>query len=88
MSCKVCSSVLPRPQLTSIGPLDARWFTKEEIKAVLNHPTSINSHKRQTAIDIASQQGAATGPADPPFLLPWNTSIAGQLISAWAFESE
>ncbi|KAH7102943.1 NUDIX hydrolase domain-like protein [Auriculariales sp. MPI-PUGE-AT-0066] len=62
---------------------DARWFTKEEIKAVLAHPRGTTVRKREDS---------QTGPEDknvlldPAFYLPSKSSLSGQLIASWAFE--
>jgi NAD+ diphosphatase len=55
--------------------VDARWFTREEVKAVLAHPTgaTLNLELRNT--------GAQD---DPPFRVPSSRAIAGMLIKDWA----
>lgn len=55
--------------------LDARWFTREEILAVLDHPEGTN---------FSSASISASGEGAPPFWLPPKTAIAGILISNWA----
>jgi len=54
---------------------DARWFTREEIIAVLNHPQGTNLGPTSTS---------QPGEHDPPFRVPPKTAIAGVLISDWA----
>jgi NAD+ diphosphatase len=49
---------------------DARWFTREEVLAVLNHNTSVQTEK-----DLVDE---------PPFKMPPATAIAGVLIRDWA----
>lgn len=56
-------------------PSDARWFTREEILAVLNHPQGTSLSSRGTS---------QPGDHDPPFRLPFGTAIANVLISDWA----
>lgn len=53
---------------------DARWFTREEIITVLNHPDGTNFNSASTS----------PGKDDPPFRVPSKTAIAGVLISDWA----
>jgi NAD+ diphosphatase len=55
--------------------LDARWFTREEILAVLDHPEGTNFSFANTS---------TPGKDDPPFRVPPKTAIAGVLISDWA----
>jgi len=54
---------------------DARWFTREEIIAVLDHPEGTNFNPNSTS---------QPGEDDPPFRVPPKSSIAGVLISDWA----
>jgi len=54
---------------------DARWFTREEIIAVLDHPEGTNLNT--TANSQPSKD-------EPPFRIPPRTAIAGVLISDWA----
>jgi len=54
---------------------DARWFTRGEILAVLNHTEGTNFNTSSIS---------ALGEDDPPFRLPPKTAIAGVLISDWA----
>jgi len=56
-------------------PSDARWFTREEILTVLNHPQGTNF----SPIDTSQP-----GEHDPPFRVPPKTAIAGVLILDWA----
>ena len=56
-------------------PPDARWFTREEILAVLNHSQGANLGPIDTP---------QPGEQDPPFRVPPKTAIAGVLISDWA----
>lgn len=55
--------------------LDARWFTREEIIAVLEHPEGTN---------FSPNSISKSGKDDPPFRVPPKTAIAGVLISDWA----
>jgi len=68
-------SYLHHSHLLITLPSDARWFTREEILAVLNHPQG-------TYISPAGT--SQPGERDPPFRLPPKTAIAGVLISGWA----
>ncbi|KAF9650585.1 hypothetical protein BDM02DRAFT_3154769 [Thelephora ganbajun] len=54
---------------------DARWFTREEVLAVLNHPQGTN---------LSPMSTSKPGERDPPFRVPSKTAIAGVLISDWA----
>lgn len=54
---------------------DARWFTREEILAVLSHPQGTNFRTQATTPPSEN---------DPPFRLPPKAAIAGVLISDWA----
>ena len=57
-------------------PSDARWFTREEIITVLNHPQGTNLGPMYTSQQLSEH--------DPPFRVPPKTAIAGVLISDWA----
>ncbi|KAH7920621.1 hypothetical protein BV22DRAFT_1039621 [Leucogyrophana mollusca] len=79
---------------------DARWYTRDEILAVLAHPTGTNFSRRDykqiaelqegaDSKDAAStrpqeQIAAASKDDDPPFRMPPLTAIAGVLIQHWA----
>jgi len=54
---------------------DARWFTRQEIKAVLDHPSG----------SFPPEGRAAKGNVvdEPPFKLPPVTTMAGILIRDW-----
>jgi len=54
---------------------DVRWFTREEILAVLDHPEGTN---------FGLTSNSQPGKDDPPFRVPPKTAIAGVLISDWA----
>lgn len=63
---------------------DAKWFTREEILAVLNHPDGTNFAIREPKPKLESTQ---TPPVEEPaFRLPPLTAIAGVLVSDWAKE--
>ncbi|GJE92791.1 NADH pyrophosphatase domain-containing protein [Phanerochaete sordida] len=55
---------------------DARWYTREEILAVLNSTEGTNIRDPFKAFDA--------GENEPPFRLPPVTAIAGVLIQDWA----
>ena len=55
---------------------DARWFTREEILKVLDHPQGT---------DLSPTAPPQPGEQDPPFRVPPKTAIAGVLISDWAY---
>src|SRR5262245_38968015 len=70
--------------------VDARWFTREEVLAVLNH-TTIRSNKElaqsfdeDKGNDTKKVQAEATQVDEAPFKLPPATAIAGVLIRDWA----
>ncbi|KAG8754220.1 NADH pyrophosphatase [Ceratobasidium sp. 428] len=73
---------------------DARWFTREEVLAVLAHPEGTNIRRREYKnFDEAQDQStkaAATGSEPqtssdlPAFRVPPKSAIAGVLISQWA----
>ena len=65
----------PYAHLLIALPSDARWFTREEILAVLNHPQGTNLGPIDTS---------QPGEDNPPFRVPPKTAIAGVLISDWA----
>ena len=69
------SSHSHRLHFLTAGSLDARWFTREEILAVLDHPDGTNFSFARTPVP---------GEDDPPFRVPPKTAIAGVLISDWA----
>ena len=56
-------------------PLDVRWFTREEILAVLDHPQG--TYFNPTGNSQPDEN-------EPPFRIPPKTAIAGVLISDWA----
>jgi len=58
-------------------PSDARWFTREEILAVLDHPEGTN---------LSPTADSQSDTNDPPFRVPPKTAIAGVLISNWAYD--
>ncbi|EKM81168.1 hypothetical protein AGABI1DRAFT_112859 [Agaricus bisporus var. burnettii JB137-S8] len=72
--------------------VDARWFTREEVLAVLNH-TSFRSNKELSESfgddkgddpkKVLAEQAAVTAD-EPPFKMPPATAIAGVLIRDWA----
>ena len=78
--------------------VDARWFTREEILAVLDHPEGTNLSPRESKpkdAPKATASGALEGDAntaketelktdEPAFRVPPITAIAGVLISDWA----
>lgn len=74
--------------------LDAKWFTREEILAVLAHPDGTNIRRREhknfdEPQDHSGKPAAAAGPIDPPkdlppFRVPPVSAIAGVLIAQWA----
>ena len=55
-------------------PSDARWFTREEVLEVLNHPQGTNLNPMGTP---------QPGESNPPFRVPPKTAIAGMLILDW-----
>jgi len=64
---------------------DARFFSKNEIQDVLKHPKgTINRPSDLLESDASTSRPSEPGPA-PSFRLPPATSIAGVLISEWAF---
>jgi NAD+ diphosphatase len=70
--------------------VDARWFTREEVLAVLNH-TSFRSNKELSESfdedkgDNPKKAQVEQAPVDePPFKMPPATAIAGVLIRDWA----
>ncbi|KAG9101037.1 nucleolar DEAD-box protein required for synthesis of 60S ribosomal subunit [Ceratobasidium sp. 370] len=74
--------------------LDARWFTREEVLAVLAHPEGTNIRRREyknfdEAQDRSTKAAAAGTEAQassdlPAFRVPPKSAIAGVLISQWA----
>lgn len=76
--------------------IDAKWFTREEVLAVLAHPDGTNIRRREyknfdEAQDHSAKPSGAGGPnephasGDPPaFRVPPPSAIAGVLISQWA----
>ncbi|KAF7351019.1 hypothetical protein MSAN_01664200 [Mycena sanguinolenta] len=77
--------------------MDARWYTRDEILAVLNHAlgTKIDAsaHKRLAeAADSAGHEKVSAevktieqGVDEPPFRVPPTGAIAGVLIRDWAY---
>ncbi|CAE6405767.1 unnamed protein product [Rhizoctonia solani] len=75
---------------------DAKWFTREEVLAVLAHPDGTNIRRREyknfdEAQDHSAKSATAAGSIDPqplndqpPFRVPPRSAIAGVLISQWA----
>jgi NAD+ diphosphatase len=70
--------------------VDARWFTREEVLAVLNR-TTIRSNKELSESfdedkgDDTKKVQAEQAPVDEaPFKMPPATAIAGVLIRDWA----
>ncbi|KAH7905966.1 NUDIX hydrolase domain-like protein [Hygrophoropsis aurantiaca] len=76
---------------------DARWYTREEILAVLAHPTGTNFSRRDYKQIAEIQDGPdkkesgatvqdqiASKDDEPPFRMPPLTAIAGVLIQHWA----
>jgi len=75
---------------------DAKWFTREEVLAVLAHPDGTNIRRREyknfdEAQDHSTKPTGAGGPSEPPasddlpaFRVPPTSAIAGVLISQWA----
>jgi len=62
---------------------DVRFFTRKEVQDVLRHPQGTNIQRSQlTRLD--GDASVATDPG-PHFRVPPATSIAGVLISDWAF---
>ncbi|ELU41680.1 ATP-dependent RNA helicase drs1 [Rhizoctonia solani AG-1 IA] len=80
----------------SYSLLDAKWFTREEVLAVLAHPDGTNIRRREyknfdEAQDHSAKSATAAGSIDPqplndqpPFRVPPRSAIAGVLISQWA----
>ncbi|KAG9126797.1 nucleolar DEAD-box protein required for synthesis of 60S ribosomal subunit [Ceratobasidium sp. 392] len=73
---------------------DARWFTREEVLAVLDHPEGTNIRRREYKnFDEAQDQSTKAAAAEsdpqassgiPAFRVPPKSAIAGVLISQWA----
>lgn len=57
---------------------DARWYTREEILAVLSNPEATKMR------GVDPDQPFVASANEPPFRLPPQTAIAGVLISDWA----
>ncbi|KAI5118889.1 hypothetical protein M0805_003564 [Coniferiporia weirii] len=70
--------------------VDARWFTRAEVQAVVAHKhgstISRQEHKKFDAEDDADKDGEKVHVEDthPPFRVPPLTAIAGVLIRDWA----
>lgn len=77
--------------------VDARWYTRQEVLHVLNHPEGTRftrtDVKKMAEITEGRQDDSQPSPAaseatrregDPPFRLPPTTAIAGVLIRDWA----
>ena len=83
------------PQLTPPTCLDAQWYTKDEVRAVLAHPIGGNFGKtdfkkmaegtegRDNENPDANLGAEPVAKDDPPFRLPPVTAIAGVLIRDW-----
>ena len=68
---------------------DARWFTRSEVKSVLNHQnrsfTNPESAKMNEGNPLHSNRNEiVSGSEEPPFKFPPVTAIAGVLIKDWA----
>ncbi|TFY71623.1 hypothetical protein EVG20_g1372 [Dentipellis fragilis] len=64
---------------------DARWFTREEILSVLEHPEGTNFTGREF-VDAPNTEAAEKARRNaPPFRVPPPTAIAGVLIHNWAY---
>lgn len=77
--------------------VDARWYTRQEVLHVLNHPEGTRfirtDVKKMAEITEGRQDDSQPSPpaseatrreGDPPFRLPPTTAIAGVLIRDWA----
>jgi NAD+ diphosphatase len=73
--------------------IDARWYTRAEIQAVLDHPTGTRfgdvEYKKMAESTEGRNNQQGTIPDEinidgPPFKLPPVTAIAGVLIRDWA----
>jgi len=73
--------------------VDARWYTRAEIQAVLDHPTGTRFGSVEYSSMAESTEGRNTHGSmttveiqieGPPFKLPPVTAIAGVLIRDWA----
>jgi NAD+ diphosphatase len=80
---------------------DARWFTRQEVLEVLRHPngTVLSPRGSKRLDEIVSGQTVEEGGSqaveagvvaksqndEPPFRVPPRSSIAGMLISEWAY---
>ncbi|KAJ7169167.1 NUDIX hydrolase domain-like protein [Mycena crocata] len=74
--------------------MDARWYTRAEVLAVLNHKLgtrfSDSDHKKLTELveGTTSKEAKPVEPAvvdEPPFRVPPTSAIAGVLIREWAY---
>jgi NAD+ diphosphatase len=69
--------------------IDARWFTRAEVAAVLEHQNGLFRSAEQKKVNEESQHLDPTQDRnapksdDPPFKLPPTTAIAGVLIKDW-----
>jgi NAD+ diphosphatase len=80
--------------LTNFTFSDAKWFTRDEVLAVLAHPDGTNIRRREYK-KFDEAQDPSTKPSDasseplvasdlPDFRVPPKSAIAGVLISQWA----
>jgi NAD+ diphosphatase len=73
-------------------PTDARWFTQEEILAVVSKGPSFTERDYKRLNEVVEGKGKndadeaqeAAPKDEPPFRLPEPTAIAGALIRDWA----
>ena len=71
--------------------VDARWFTRSEVQAVLAHEQEHGASMSNKVFDddadkdptLAARQGAATI-TEPPFKVPQASVVGGVLIRDWA----
>lgn len=68
--------------------IDARWYTREEVLAVLAHTDGAavkQAPKWDSGVEETAQhEEVATTPNEPPFKGPPPNAMAGVLISDWA----
>lgn len=67
--------------------VDARWFTRDEVLAIINDTTDVRRHK-ELSESFGDQKGddptKAEEKKEAPIKFPPTTAIAGVLIRAWA----
>ncbi|EJD43846.1 hypothetical protein AURDEDRAFT_88728 [Auricularia subglabra TFB-10046 SS5] len=87
LGCRASADASQQPRTDIDDELaDAKWFSREEVLAVLAHPRGTNVLGRDARPDDVADP--ANDSDDPPFYLPGTSAVSGRLISDWAYRRE